>query len=435
MITQYYMTGVWINSFYFLLELSLSSMVLSYSKHKFSLKRGLIALFLFLLIILFVPSFPTDGFKKIHPVLSIIFEILLLIFFFLSVSFLTKFVFHQSFEKMIFVSIASYSIQNLIYNLISLFLSLSKEKGFYVPFFSYIQEPISILFCLILSFFLRKKLHSIDFVEMNNFMLLSILLLAILEYSILGHLVESFSFSYLAIYKYYATTADLLILYLQFSLLAKQSYKRKYYMTEMLREKDRRNYEIKKNTIEEMNQRVHDLKHILSSITPYMNQEKLYSLQSSVRKYEAIFRTGCLPLDVVLADKWEYCQKNDIRFTFLGDGKELDFMEEGDLYILFTNIIDNAIDALIDIKDENKRTISLTLSRKENVLLLLCQNYYLHPLIYNSKGNIMTSKDNKEFHGYGLKSISSAIEKYDGHLTITSKDNIFSLSILFENRK
>ncbi len=51
-----------------------------------------------------------------------------------------------------------------------------------------------------------------------------------------------------------------------------------------------------------------------------MNKESLIQLESSVKDYEAMVRTGCLPLDVVLADKWEYCQKHDIRFPSVRSG-------------------------------------------------------------------------------------------------------------------
>lgn len=107
-------------------------------------------------------------------------------------------------------------------------------------------------------------------------------------------------------------------------------------------------------------------------------------------------------------------------------------MDETDLYSLFTNILDNAIDAVVDIEDPKERVISLTLSRKGTVLLLLCRNFYLQKIQYGLKGNINTSKENKEFHGYGLKSIATIVLKYGGHMTFRPEDNIFELSILFE---
>ncbi|WP_313187574.1 GHKL domain-containing protein, partial [Lacrimispora sp.] len=41
-----------------------------------------------------------------------------------------------------------------------------------------------------------------------------------------------------------------------------------------------------------------------------------------------------------------------------------------------------------------------------------------------------TTKSNKLYHGYGLKSIQAAVEKYGGSMTISSSDNWFRLQIL-----
>ena len=40
-------------------------------------------------------------------------------------------------------------------------------------------------------------------------------------------------------------------------------------------------------------------------------------------------------------------------------------------------------------------------------------------------GNIISIKENKEHHGYGLKSIRKTVEKYDGELVVEIRGNIF----------
>ena len=45
----------------------------------------------------------------------------------------------------------------------------------------------------------------------------------------------------------------------------------------------------------------------------------------------------------------------------------------------------------------------------------------------------ITSKQNKNYHGYGLKSIKMIVDKYNGDLKIDVKDNIFIIQILFTN--
>ena len=45
-------------------------------------------------------------------------------------------------------------------------------------------------------------------------------------------------------------------------------------------------------------------------------------------------------------------------------------------------------------------------------------------------GAFITTKRDKEFHGYGLKSIRYTVNKYDGAVSIDTKENWFDLKIL-----
>ncbi len=41
-----------------------------------------------------------------------------------------------------------------------------------------------------------------------------------------------------------------------------------------------------------------------------------------------------------------------------------------------------------------------------------------------------TTKANKEYHGYGIKSIKYTVKKYNGWVTIDTKDNWFKLNVV-----
>jgi sensor histidine kinase regulating citrate/malate metabolism len=46
------------------------------------------------------------------------------------------------------------------------------------------------------------------------------------------------------------------------------------------------------------------------------------------------------------------------------------------------------------------------------------------------RGLPSTTKNNSKFHGYGLKSIQAAANKYGGSMTVASRDQWFVLKIL-----
>lgn len=104
-------------------------------------------------------------------------------------------------------------------------------------------------------------------------------------------------------------------------------------------------------------------------------------------------------------------------------------MDVMDICSIFGNAIDNAIECELKITDKEKRLIHVTVSRQKNFLILRFENYYDMELKYK-QGRLITTKKEKEYHGYGLKSIQYIADKYDGAVSIDTKNNWFDLKIL-----
>ena len=100
---------------------------------------------------------------------------------------------------------------------------------------------------------------------------------------------------------------------------------------------------------------------------------------------------------------------------------------------LFGNCLDNAIEAVMKINDIDKRNINLIVRNVHSFISITIENYYVGNILLNSDGLPMTTKSNKDYHGFGTKSIKMIVNKYQGDLKITTKKNIFTLSILFQN--
>ena len=77
--------------------------------------------------------------------------------------------------------------------------------------------------------------------------------------------------------------------------------------------------------------------------------------------YDSSFNTGNKSLDVVLTEKKLLCDNKGIKFFCMADGKLLNGIKVSDIYSLFGNAIDNAIECLADVADEDyiKRIIAL----------------------------------------------------------------------------
>ena len=185
-------------------------------------------------------------------------------------------------------------------------------------------------------------------------------------------------------------------------------------------------------TAELISIKAHDLKHQVAALRKGGEEaEKVLSeIEGVIQSYNTVVTTGNAVIDVILSEKWLYCDKHNIKLSCTVDPKVLDMLSQSDLYSLLGNILDNSIEAVAQIEDSNKRVISFKVFEKSGMAFVSTENYYEGQIKMNRDGLPYTSKKDKRDHGYGMKSIKMIIGKYDGSLNIDAKDNIFVLNIM-----
>lgn len=194
------------------------------------------------------------------------------------------------------------------------------------------------------------------------------------------------------------------------------------------------NYRIHEESVRLVNQKYHDLKHQIALLRSEINAEEklayLDELEKDIRSYEAQNKTGNNVLDTVLTARSLQCQREGISLTCTADGSVLHFLNAMDLSILFGNALDNAIESVRKIEDREKRLIHLTINQKKNFIRIHMENCYEGEL-QMVNGMPATSKQDTNFHGFGLKSIQTIVEKYSGSMTLHAENGWFELRILF----
>lgn len=204
-------------------------------------------------------------------------------------------------------------------------------------------------------------------------------------------------------------------------------------LLQLTSEKQKEQYEIKKELIDLISLRAHDMKKQLRMI---QDGNKLYSddnlneIAHNISAYDAFADTGNEVLDVILTDASLRCEKEGIRFTYMIDGHLLNFMEPMDIHAIFGNLIDNAIESVRKLSDPEKRIISVKMTSAGEMLFVHSFNYYDGDLNFSKDALPLTTKENTENHGYGLKSMRLAIQKYGGELNITPENQVFNLSFM-----
>ena len=202
---------------------------------------------------------------------------------------------------------------------------------------------------------------------------------------------------------------------------------------EGLLKREREHYNRLVQNQDAINRKCHDLKYQLralrENISDKEREQYLDKIEKDILIYDMIAKTGNVSLDRTLSEKYLYCTQNNIQFTYMVDAEGLEFMDSIDIYTLFGNTIDNAIECVIGYNDIDKRVISLRIFKAFGTLRIHLENYCEDsPMI--TDGQIETSKNDKNNHGFGLKSIRFITEKYNGYMTVTTEKKIFSLDIM-----
>ena len=192
-------------------------------------------------------------------------------------------------------------------------------------------------------------------------------------------------------------------------------------------------YEISKDTIDMINIKCHDIKYKVNSLVNRggdMPTELIDDLNKSISIYDTRVETGNKILDVILTEKSLYCEQNGITFSCMADGQKLSFISDGDLYCLFGNIIDNALEAVNKVPEKERRVINIVVKEKNGTLVVQEENYFEGELDFVD-GLPQTTKGDTAYHGFGTRSIRMIVSKYGGVFTARAQDGVFYLNIIF----
>ena len=184
-------------------------------------------------------------------------------------------------------------------------------------------------------------------------------------------------------------------------------------------------------TIDLVNMKYHDMKHLLAAMRSSEGTEVggvLDEIERELPQYERVLRTGNAALDTILMNKMVLCQAKEIELSCMVDGAKLSKLSTADIYALFGNLLDNAIEALQE-EPPQRRAISLQVFEKRGYLCIHVANYCSNTPELED-GIPKTRKADKRYHGFGIKSIRYIAEKYGGNLTISTEDQQFCVDIL-----
>ena len=183
----------------------------------------------------------------------------------------------------------------------------------------------------------------------------------------------------------------------------------------------------------------HDWKNHLQVLTTLFEKgdyekagEYFDSLSDGMKQNSAPEKTfsGNEVVDIILAAKAEQMAEAGIKMECNGGLEHLHFMEAVDCCILFSNLIDNAVEANMTCASE--RFVRIKSAVHPGHVVVSVENP-MEGTLNRTEDGLATTKDGK-YHGIGTGNIISIIKKYGGEYEIlanSGQSKVFSIRMLF----
>lgn len=188
---------------------------------------------------------------------------------------------------------------------------------------------------------------------------------------------------------------------------------------------------IAQNTLE-LRRFKHDYKNQMISLQVYLRNKDFKSAEKFVSKSNSFLssvdgiKTGNYVLDALINDKLEIAKINGIKIEFNGYLKNGIF-DDADLCIIFGNSIDNAIEACKNVDVENRIIRVIVKSQNCLINITITNPVVEAPKIKNN--HIKSRKEDSINHGFGIYSIETTVDRYNGTMNISCLDDVFTLNI------
>lgn len=178
----------------------------------------------------------------------------------------------------------------------------------------------------------------------------------------------------------------------------------------------------------------HDMKHHLNYIQSLSDNSKIQEYVSAVagelNRSQVTESTGNEVIDCVLARSQAVCGEWDICLIASVCGEVFRFMEPRDIMAIFGNALDNACEAVREVEPPRQREIVVRGDARQGFAVLRVENDYVHQLSYDREGGIRTTKEDSEFHGFGLKNIRASAKRYGGETAVETAAGKFILTVM-----
>ena len=177
----------------------------------------------------------------------------------------------------------------------------------------------------------------------------------------------------------------------------------------------------------------HDMRHHLNLISAFLSDNNISATKKYIEEVQSTIASTVVD---------EYCNNyavNLILCSYISKAKSdlitvetqihipvINRISDMDLCVIFSNAIENAINACLKLKDTKERMLQIVCKNKNDKLFIKITNSYSGALNFIDKIPV----NQEENHGIGTKSIVSVVNKYQGVYSFTAENNLFEFVVI-----
>lgn len=172
----------------------------------------------------------------------------------------------------------------------------------------------------------------------------------------------------------------------------------------------------------------HDLNNHAVTLQLLLERQEIEEARDYLQRFQARisppprgFQTGNDLLDGLLCQKLLPAMEQGINVVTALDFRQGSFVSDFDLCTLMGNLLDNAIEAALQVEPPEARFLRVSGGPTANYLLIRVENSC--PLRTWTHGVLpATTKGDRTLHGFGLRNVKWTVEQYGGRLTISGDE-------------
>jgi sensor histidine kinase len=180
----------------------------------------------------------------------------------------------------------------------------------------------------------------------------------------------------------------------------------------------------------DINRHIASLKILIENHSNKQAEKYLSELTEESNRLHPVIKNQNPMLEIILNTTFSKCNKNNIELKLSIEDLPMQFISDIDMTTIFSNLLDNAIDACMEIS-KSQRKIKVIIRAQMGLIVIKITNSCRESNATQMHLGYTTKKNHS---GIGLSNVRKAVEKYEGIMSVRQKENLFCISITFINK-